>query len=62
MGWDVMGRDYESCKIVAAAVRVCGGLSVHLACSAQAAAAAKSCAGAGEASSEGVQNHSQQGD
>lgn len=45
MGWDGMGRDYESCKIVAAAVRVCGGLSVHLACSAQAAAAAKSCAG-----------------
>lgn len=45
MGWDGMGRDYESCKTVAAAVRVCGGLSVHLACSAQAAAAAKSCAG-----------------
>ena len=62
MGWDGMGRDYESCKIVAAAVRVCGGLSVHLACSAQAAAAAKSCAGRPQASLEGVQNHSQQGD
>jgi hypothetical protein len=42
-----MGWDDESCKIVAGAVRVCGGLSVHLACSAQAAAAAKSCAGTG---------------